>query len=120
MSIFSNKWLSLQAYFITITTTLLLTLACSVLYSLLPLKIQILPFFANLCLGISSFTGAFYITFKSPLLKIKSFFVFILLLFSTFLLVTFLYGAPSPSILLQKYALITISSILGSFCGKIN
>ena len=120
MSIFSNKWLSLQAYFITIATTFLLTLFCSILYTLLPLKMQILPFFANLCLGIASFAGAFYIAHKSPYLKIKSLFVFILSVFATFLFISFFYGVPDIHVLLHKYLLIIISAILGTFCGKIN
>ena len=118
MKPFSLKRTCFCGYLITVSLTFLTALAFSIVFTRVPLRMDILPVFANLTLGLAVFSGAFFIARQTPFFRLRHIFVLSAAVLSTVLLCTFLFGEISTEILIQKTVLIGAASLLGEICGR--
>ena len=119
MKPFSLKRTCFCGYLITVSLTFLTALDFSIVFTRVPLRMDILPVFANLSLGLAVFSGAFFIARRTPFFRLRSVLVLSAAVLSTVLLCTLIFGEISTEMLIQKAVLIGASSFLGEVCGRL-
>ena len=119
MSIFSNKWLMLHTFFLTLSILIITVFLCSFIYVTFPLKVQILPILANFCLGLAVFLGSYHLSLKTLFFSPKHIFLNSFSLVLTVVLFSILWGELSMPLLLQKGVIIFLCCTFGEILGKI-
>lgn len=119
MSIFSNKSRLISAYLCTIIICFLLCFLFATVYTVLPLTLQIIPFFSNLSLGLAVFCGAFYLAHGTPFFRFQNSVGFALLILFTLLGCSVIFGGVKPEILLRKGLWVLFASALGEWSGRL-
>lgn len=119
MSIFSNKSNLLSAYFYTLLITLLCCTLLAILYTCLPLKVQIIPILSNISLGLAVFIGSFYLSRRTPFFRITNVIALSALIMISIFICTLCSGDLSIQIWLKKGLWILVSAFIGEIFGKL-
>ena len=117
MNIFLNNRWRLYTLFITLLILFLLALLFSSIYSVLPLRIDILPIFANLSLYIAVFCGAFYLSSKTAFFQFNNVIFHTVSVLLFLLLIGVLFGDAASWIGIKKIVTLFIVSFLGELFG---
>lgn len=120
MSIFSNKSHLIPAYLCIVIICFLCCLLFSAVYTLVPLTLQIIPFFANLSLGLAVFCGSFYLAQHTPFFRIRNILRLTFLVLLTIILSSLISGELSLGIIAKKGLWVILCSTLGEFSGHLS
>ena len=119
MHLYSNKNIPFRAYFIAVFAICFVAIILSVLFIILPLRVDIISVLANFTFGIGVFLGELFVSRRTPFFRLRSFLFLPVTISITILCATFLFSEPSFYIMLIKIILIFVSAIIGEICGRI-
>ena len=119
MSIFSNKSNLLSAYFYTLLIALLSCTLLSILYTCLPLKVQIIPILSNISLGLAVFIGSFSLSRRTPFFRITNVITLSSIIMISIFICTLCIGDLNIQIWLKKGLWILVSAFIGEIFGKL-